>query len=113
MIQELVTTCQALALTLDYSPDMTPEDIIETLSLAPHPEGGHYLETWRHGEGDARGAGTAIYHFLRAGEFSHWHRVDATEIWHFYAGAPIELSLIPVGPSARQLVPPHRPHAIA
>ena len=92
MIQELVTTCQALALTLDYSPDMTPEDIIETLSLAPHPEGGHYLETWRHGEGGARGAGTAIYHFLREGEFSHWHRVDATEIWHFYAGAPIELS---------------------
>ncbi|MGB5808881.1 MAG: cupin domain-containing protein [Polyangiales bacterium] len=71
---------------------MSPEDIIDTLGLLPHPEGGHYRETWRHADGDARGAGTAIYHFLRAGESSHWHRVDATEVWHFYAGAPIELS---------------------
>ncbi|MEM7136839.1 MAG: cupin domain-containing protein [Myxococcota bacterium] len=71
---------------------MTPDEIIEALALEPHPEGGHFRETWRHREPSARGAGTAIYHFLRAGERSHWHRVDATEIWHFYAGAPIKLS---------------------
>ncbi len=71
---------------------MNPGDIIDALGLVRHPEGGHYRETWRHRHGEARGAGTAIYHFLSAGEFSHWHRVDVTEIWHFYSGAPIELS---------------------
>ena len=71
---------------------MTPEDIVEILDLQPHPEGGHYRETWRHRSEGTRGAGTAIYHFLRAGQLSHWHRVDVTEIWHFYAGAPIELA---------------------
>jgi predicted cupin superfamily sugar epimerase len=70
---------------------MTPQEIIDTLGLVPHPEGGHYRETWRHRRVDDRGAGTAIYHFLRAGECSRWHRLDATEIWHFYAGAPLEL----------------------
>ena len=62
--------------------------------MRPHPEGGHYVETWRHHRPDGgRGAGTAIYYLLQAGERSHWHRVDATEIWHWYAGAPLELSL--------------------
>ncbi len=76
---------------------MTPEEIIAELGLQPHPEGGSYRETWRDpGEG-GRGAGTAIYHFLRRGEFSHWHRVDATEVWHFYAGAPIRLSIALAG----------------
>ena len=71
---------------------MTAEDLIERLRLEPHPEGGHYAETGRdvptHG---GRGTGTAIYFLLRAGEISRWHRVDAVEIWHFYAGAPLEL----------------------
>lgn len=72
---------------------MTPEEIISTLNLSPHPEGGHYCETYRHSVATGeRGAGTAIYFLLRAGERSHWHRVDAAEIWHFYAGAPLELS---------------------
>lgn len=70
---------------------MTADEIIETLALTAHPEGGHYRETWRHANSEGRGAGTAIYYMLRAGERSHWHRVDATEIWHFYAGAPLEL----------------------
>ena len=71
---------------------MTPHDIIRSLGLRPHPEGGHYAETWRHDAGAGRGAGTAIYYLLQAGERSHWHRVDAAEVWHFYAGAPLELS---------------------
>ena len=70
---------------------MNSNDIIEKLALVPHPEGGYYRETWRHDDGDRRGAGTAIYYLLEAGDRSHWHRVDAAEIWHFYAGAPLEL----------------------
>ncbi len=64
------------------------QQIIEILELEPHPEGGYYRETWR-GEAHEgeRGAGTAIYYLLRAGERSHWHRVDAVEVWHYYAGA--------------------------
>lgn len=70
---------------------MNPNDIIEKLELVPHPEGGHYRETWRHQNGDVRGAGSSIYYLLEAGDRSHWHRIDAAEIWHFYAGAPLEL----------------------
>ena len=72
----------------------TAEEIIDILALAPHPEGGHYRETWR--EENAAGghaAGSAIYYLLCAGERSHWHRVDAAEIWHYYAGAGLTLSL--------------------
>ena len=71
---------------------MTADEIITRLGLEPHPEGGAFKETWRH-QGEGRGAGTAIYYLLRAGERSHWHRVDADEIWHFYAGAPLALSI--------------------
>ena len=73
---------------------MTPaEQIITHLHLQPHPEGGWYRETWRHDAGEGlRGAGTAILFLLERGEKSAWHRVDATEIWHFYAGAPLRLS---------------------
>jgi predicted cupin superfamily sugar epimerase len=72
--------------------------IIRRLGLQPHPEGGHYRETYRHvAEGGGRGAMTAIYFLLRAGEVSHWHRVDAAEIWHFYAGAPLDLSIAAAG----------------
>ena len=66
--------------------------IIERLELQPHPEGGHYRETWRHDPGDgSRGAGTAILFLLAAGERSHWHRVDADELWHFHAGGALRL----------------------
>ncbi|QFU08416.1 hypothetical protein PARPLA_03016 [Rhodobacteraceae bacterium THAF1] len=71
---------------------MTAEEIIAHLSLQPHPEGGHYRQTWE-AEGDGRPSGTCIYFLLKAGESSHWHRVDAVEIWHFYAGAPLILSM--------------------
>jgi predicted cupin superfamily sugar epimerase len=69
------------------------DECIRLLELVPHPEGGFYRETWRAStENGRRAAGTAIYYVLRAGEVSHWHRVDAAEVWHFYAGAPLELS---------------------
>ena len=72
----------------------TARDIIRLLGLEPHPEGGHYRETWR---ADAalgeRPSGTAIYYLLDAHEVSRWHRVDAEEIWHWYAGAPLTLGL--------------------
>lgn len=71
---------------------MTADEIIAFLDLAPHPEGGHYRQTWV-AEGADRPAGTCIYFLLKAGEVSHWHKVDAAEIWHYYAGAPLELSL--------------------
>lgn len=71
---------------------MDVEDVIERLGLEPHPEGGWYRETWRHSSADgARGAGTAIYFLLGVDDRSHWHRVDADEIFHHYAGAPLLL----------------------
>lgn len=70
------------------------EAIIEVLGLSPHPEGGFYRETWRDRPADgSRGAGTAIYFLLPGGVENRWHRVDAAEIWHHYAGAPLELSM--------------------
>jgi predicted cupin superfamily sugar epimerase len=74
---------------------VTAEEIIAALDLAPHPEGGCYKETYRHkGPAGGRGAGTAIYYLLRAGEVSAWHRVtDADEIWHWYGGAALELRI--------------------
>ncbi|MEQ1608875.1 MAG: cupin domain-containing protein [Hyphomonadaceae bacterium] len=75
---------------------MTLEDIIRILGLKPHPEGGWYAEMHRIPSPEVqRSPGTAIYYALGAGDRSHWHRVDATEIWHHYAGDPIELSLSP------------------
>jgi predicted cupin superfamily sugar epimerase len=71
---------------------MTADEIIRALDLKPHPEGGHFRETFRDADG-ARGASTAIYYLLKQGERSHWHRVDAAEVWHFYAGDPLELAL--------------------
>lgn len=73
---------------------MTADDIIAALDLQPHPEGGHFRETWRaDADEGARAAGTAIYFLLRRDEPNHWHRVDAAEIWHFYAGSPLILSV--------------------
>ncbi|MFP3920959.1 MAG: cupin domain-containing protein [Dichotomicrobium sp.] len=71
---------------------MTAEDIIAELDLQPHPEGGHFRETFRDETGGGRALSTAIYYLLRAGEISRWHCVDAAEVWHWYAGAPLALS---------------------
>jgi predicted cupin superfamily sugar epimerase len=69
-------------------------EIIATLGLKPHPEGGWYAETFRDGAGGARGHSTAIYFLLEEDQLSAWHRVrDAAEVWHFYAGAPLALSM--------------------
>lgn len=70
----------------------TPAEIIKTLNLQPHPEGGWYSETWR-GDEPPRASGTAIYFLLEAHQQSDWHRVDAVEIWHWYAGSPMELHI--------------------
>jgi predicted cupin superfamily sugar epimerase len=68
--------------------------LIEQLGLAAHPEGGWYRETWRGEAGpDGRASGTAIIFLLRAGEASHWHTVDAAELWLWQAGDPVELRL--------------------
>ncbi len=72
---------------------MDAAGLIAELALQPHPEGGWYRETWREGEG--RGHATAIYFLLEAGQRSHWHRVDAAELWLFHAGSPLALSIAP------------------
>jgi predicted cupin superfamily sugar epimerase len=74
--------------------EMTADQIIAQLDLAPHPEGGYYRQTWV-AENAGRATGTCIYFLLKAGQASHWHAVDAVEIWHYYAGAPLTLSLAP------------------
>ncbi|MGD1877827.1 MAG: cupin domain-containing protein [Kiloniellaceae bacterium] len=80
--------------------------IIRALGLLPHPEGGHYRETFRDPVTleSGRAASTAIYYLLQAGEVSHWHRVDAAEIWHWHGGAPLELPVSPDGKTAETLV---------
>jgi len=77
---------------------MTPDAIIAHLGMQPHPEGGHYVETWRDAPaGGGRGALTCIHFLLQAGEVSAWHRIDASEVWHFAAGDPLRLTLAPEG----------------
>ncbi len=77
---------------------MDAASVIRQLDLKPHPEGGHFRETFRDptpagASGAGRAASTAIYYLLAAGEYSHWHRVDAAEVWHWYAGAPLILTI--------------------
>lgn len=75
-------------------PNLSAERIIAALGMQRHPEGGWFAETFRDGDGQSRGASTAIYYLLQAGERSHWHRVrDAAEVWHFYAGDPLLLKI--------------------
>lgn len=75
-------------------PGPTAADVIRLLGLRPHPEGGHFVETFRDpAPQGARAHSTAIYYLLAAGERSAWHRIDAAEIWHFYAGEPLALSI--------------------
>jgi predicted cupin superfamily sugar epimerase len=74
---------------------LTAQDIIRMLGLKPHPEGGHFRETFRDATQavDGRAASTAAYYLLARGDRSHWHRLDAAEIWHWYAGAPLQLEI--------------------
>jgi len=74
---------------------VTADEIIARLDLTPHPEGGHYRETFRDTQtGDSgRAVSTAIYFLLQRGERSHWHRVDAAEVWHYYAGSALTLQI--------------------
>ena len=97
--------------------------IIARLDLKPHPEGGHYRETFRDQSVDAggRSRSTAIYFLLARGERSHWHRIDAVEVWHYYAGATLTLHIaddtgqrsvtlgadIAAGEQPQGIVPPH------
>ena len=89
---------------------MTPDEIIVHLGLQPHPEGGHYRQTWI-GENAGRPTGTCIYFLLKDGEASHWHKVDATEIWLYHSGAPLILSLSETeqGPATDQILGPTLP----
>jgi predicted cupin superfamily sugar epimerase len=77
------------------TPRPTAAEIVARLDLKPHPEGGHFRETFRdsHCNTQGRTASTAIYFLLARGERSHWHRIDAVETWHFYAGDPVRLEI--------------------
>lgn len=102
----------------------TAPDLIDTLGMQPHPEGGWYTETWRAPARDGeRSASTAIYFLLEAGQSSHWHRVDAAEIWLWHAGDPLLLAVsetdfgpaeeitlgsdVVGGQSLQHVIPPH------
>lgn len=87
-----------------------PAAIIARLGLAPHPEGGWYRETWRADARDGeRASATAIHFLLEAHQRSHWHRVDAAELWFWHAGAPLTLSIAPddAGPVTRTILGQH------
>ncbi|MEL6363759.1 MAG: cupin domain-containing protein [Pseudomonadota bacterium] len=102
---------------------MDAKEIIALLKLERHPEGGWFRETYRDEAADGgRGASTAIYYLLEAGDLSHWHRVDAAEVWHHYAGAPLALTVsenghdawsarlgtaLQAGERPQAVVPPH------
>jgi uncharacterized protein len=102
---------------------LTAADIIAQFKLQPHPEGGHYRETFRDPRTDANGrsVSTAILFLLARGERSHWHRVDAVETWHYYAGSALTLRIadgrgqrtvnlgadLAAGEAPQAIVPPH------
>ncbi len=91
------------------SPETPAATVVQLLGLRPHPEGGWFRETFRDAAGDGgRAASTAIFYLLQAGQVSAWHRVvDAVEVWHYYAGGPLELRLAePDGPVRTQVLGP-------
>jgi uncharacterized protein len=109
---------------MPVSSQLSAAQIIRLLDLKPHPEGGHFRETYRDAQRVTadRAASTAIYYLLARGERSHWHRVDAAEVWHWYAGAPLRLGIaegeraatfVTLGPDLiagarpQAIVPPH------
>jgi predicted cupin superfamily sugar epimerase len=103
------------------TPVLSAAEIIRLLGLEPHPEGGHYRQTFRDARllDGGRAVSTAIYFLLARGERSHWHKVDAVEAWHYYAGAPLALEIAagPQGPIERVTLGPdlaagERPQAI-
>jgi predicted cupin superfamily sugar epimerase len=83
---------------------MDADVLIAALGLEPHPEGGHYVQTFCDPatDADGRARSTAIYFLLKSGEVSRWHRVDAVEVWHFHAGSPLELAISEDGHSVRR-----------
>ncbi len=76
-------------------PEVSAAEVIALLDLKPHPEGGHFRETFRDTRKitETRAASSAIYFLLARGQRSCWHRIDAVEMWHYYAGAPLELQV--------------------
>jgi predicted cupin superfamily sugar epimerase len=84
---------------------LTAAEMIRALDLKPHPEGGHYRQTFQDTRTDANGraASTAIYFLLARGERSHWHRVDAVEVWHYHAGAPLVLEMADAAGAIRRM----------
>ncbi|MGB6535193.1 MAG: cupin domain-containing protein [Xanthobacteraceae bacterium] len=82
-----------MAIRATHSPPAA--EVVRLLGLKPHPEGGYFRETFRDERhiGEGRAASTAIYFLLARGERSHWHRIDAVEVWHWYAGAPLVLKI--------------------
>ncbi len=98
---------------------MTAEDVVLMLGMTPHPEGGWFREMFRDPDAaDGRSRSTAIYYLLARGQRSHWHRVDAVEIWHYYAGDPLTLKISEDGQTVREqtlgadLAAGHRPQGI-
>jgi predicted cupin superfamily sugar epimerase len=87
---------------------LSADDVIRLLALTPHPEGGHFREMFRdHRKVDGeRAASTAIYYLLARGERSHWHRVDAAEVWHFYGGDSLLLEVAEKGGVTRLVLGP-------
>jgi len=85
--------------------DMSADEVVALLDMQPHPEGGFFVETFRDALTDetGRAASTLIYFLLPEGVLSRWHRVDAVETWHWYAGAPLELSVSTDGKSKNVL----------
>ena len=86
---------------------LTANEIIRLLDLKPHPEGGYFRETFRDErrvDDGARAASTAIYFLLARGERSHWHCVDAVEMWHWHAGAPLQLEIVIEGARFERLM---------
>ncbi len=81
---------------------LSADEVVRLLGLRPHPEGGHYRETFRDPRVDAQGRSVSslIYFLLGAGDVSAWHRVDAAEVWHYYAGAPMVITQSPNGRDA-------------
>ena len=105
------------------APNLSAAEIIRLLDLKPHPEGGHFREVFRDARqvDGIRAASTAIYFLLARDERSHWHRIDAVEVWHYYAGAALSLQIadddgrrvvrlggdMAAGEQPQAIVPPH------